>query len=224
MSRQVWITRAAPGALATAGRVAALGFDPVVAPLLEVRPTGHGPLDLSGAGALAFTSINGVEAFASRCEDRGLPAFAVGAATAAAARAAGFTTVISADGAVTDLAKLIARHAPEIKGDVLHPSAAETVGDLPARRLVVYETVAAPLPPGFEATIPGLNAVLVHSPKAARILSAILCENPGPDLRLLCLSPAVAAPLSGVPAREIVSAALPNEEALLNLLADRGFR
>src|SRR5262245_41571800 len=94
----IWITRAQPGADATAGRVRALGREPLVAPLLEVSPAGGGPIDLAGVGALAFTSANGVRAFAAREAGRGLAVFSVGAATAAAARAAGFAEVAASDG------------------------------------------------------------------------------------------------------------------------------
>jgi uroporphyrinogen-III synthase len=69
-----------------------------------------------------------------------------------------------------------------------------------------------------------MDAVLLHSPKGARILADILRRSPAPHLRLICLSQAVAAPLRDTPAREIVAAALPNEEALLNLLIDRGIQ
>ena len=222
--RRVWVTRAMPGAEVTAGRLRALGFDAVVAPLLQVRPVGHGPIDLTGVGAIAFTSINAVEAFVVRSAERGARVFAVGATTAAAARSAGFTDVVSSEGGVAALATTIAAHAHEIGGDVLHPAAAEPAGDLsdagaPVRRLTVYETVATPRDTALEALIPGFHAALVHSAKAARLLADILRENPAPALRLLCLSPAVAAPLTG----EISTAALPNEEALLNLLVDRGF-
>lgn len=222
--KMVWITRARPGAEITANRVRTLGFDAVVAPLLQVAPVGHGPIDLTGIGAIAFTSVNGVEAFAARSSERGPRVFAVGAATAAAARRAGFADVLSAEGGVTALARAIAAHASDIDGGVLHPAAAELAGDLgdagiPVRTLTVYETVAAPRDPAVEALVPSLYAALVHSAKAARLLADILRETPAPALRLLCLSPAVAAPLCG----EISTAALPNEEALLNLLADRGF-
>ena len=36
-SPRVWITRAQPGAARTAARLTALGFEPVVAPLLAIR-------------------------------------------------------------------------------------------------------------------------------------------------------------------------------------------
>jgi uroporphyrinogen-III synthase len=223
--RRVWVTRALPGALVTADRVRALGFDAVVAPLLRVRPVGDGPIDVTGVGAIAFTSVNGVEAFAARSAERVAPVFAVGGATAAAARSAGFEAIITSDGGVAALARAIRARRHEIDGAVLHPAAAELAGDLsdagvPIRTLTVYETVATPRDSAFERLVPGFHAALVHSAKAARQLADILRRSPAPALRLLCLSPAVAAPLCG----EITTAALPNEEALLNLLTDRGFQ
>ena len=43
--RLIWVTRTQPGAEATAGRLRAMGFDPLVAPLLEVRAL---DLDVNG--------------------------------------------------------------------------------------------------------------------------------------------------------------------------------
>ena len=224
MMGRVWITRAQPGAGATAERVRAMGFEPFVAPLLEVWTVRGPPIDLAGIGAIAFTSAKGIEGFISRCEERGLPVFTVGDATAAAARDRGFKQVISAAGDVEALADTIKRHRTGIRGDVLYPAAAETIGELPARKLVVYETVPAALSPDLAQQIASLDCVLLHSQKAARILADILRRIPAPNLSLFCLSQAVTAPLRDTPAREIVAAALPNEEALLNLLIDRGIQ
>ena len=61
MSRPlVWVTRAQPGAAATAERLRAMGYEPLVAPLLEVRTLPGGPIDLTGVAALAFTSASGI--------------------------------------------------------------------------------------------------------------------------------------------------------------------
>ena len=91
--QKIWITRAQPGADATAERVRALGHDAVVAPLLAVQVLPDVEIDLRGVAALAFTSANGVRAFADANGERGLKVFAVGAATAQAARKAGFKSV-----------------------------------------------------------------------------------------------------------------------------------
>ena len=145
----------------------------MVAPLLAIRPLPQAAPDLTGVAALAFTSRNGVAAFAALTEARALPVFTVGDATAEAARAAGFSEVRSAAGALGDLARLLAGAAP---GVVLVPGALEPAGDLRAlltgrvevRPLPVYEAVetASPAPPAFDA-------VLVHSPRAGRALAAL---------------------------------------------------
>jgi uroporphyrinogen-III synthase len=227
MSR-VWITRAQPGADATAARVRDLGLQPLVEPLVEVRPLAPGPLDFDGVGALAFTSANAVRAFAPRSPRRDLPVFVVGAATAAAARAAGFEDVRSADGDVRVLGELVASRWSASDGAVLHPSAAEPAGDLvgalmaaglKARRLAMYETVArSPQPTLFEA-LPGIRFVLAHSPRGARALADVLERCSAPHLRVLCLSAAVAAPLAVAGLALVESAPAPREEALMELLA-----
>src|SRR4051812_12438776 len=101
--QKIWITRAQPGADATAERVRALGHEALVAPLLAVRALEDVEIDLIGVAALAFTSANGVRAFADLSPERQIRVFAVGSTTAQAARAAGFRLVLSADGDVEAL-------------------------------------------------------------------------------------------------------------------------
>jgi len=218
---KVWITRAQPGADATAARVSALGLEPLVAPLLEVRFLAP-EIDLSGLAALAFTSANGVRAFARLDPERRLPVWAVGEATAEVAREAGFLEVRSAGGDVSSLTKAIARDPPA--GPLLHLAAREPAGDLAgaltargviARRAAVYETVpaAAAQDPGEAADA---EVVLLHSPRAARLLAALARNRRLAAARAACLSPAVAAALeAAIPAR---SAQTPDEAALLSLL------
>jgi uroporphyrinogen-III synthase len=224
----VWITRAQPGAEATARRLAARGFAVLIDPLLEIHLL-QPALDLSGVAALAFTSANGVEAFARLTRARDFQVFAVGEATARAAEAAGFPDPLSADGDGEDLASLIAATGP---GLVLCPCADQPAADLPAllaraglaaRALAVY--AAADRAPTAEtlARMPGLEAVLLHSPRAARGLARRLATAPAPGLRALCLSPAVAEPLAAAHRAGLVGsvtfAPRPRESALLDLLA-----
>ena len=225
---RVWVTRASPGAEATAERLVALGHRPVVAPLLTVRARPFDP-DIAGVAALAFTSRHGVEAFAGRQPERGLTVYTVGAATAQAARRAGYGRVEHADGDVETLAALIIRDRPA--GLVLHPGAAQPAGDLTgalgaagivARSLVVYETLTIAPDPAFLVALDALDAVLLHSAKASRALAALLAARPAPSLRALCLSPAVAEPLAATAAAgglgSVASAPRPRESALFELL------
>lgn len=187
----------------------------MVAPLLEIRPIRADP-EPGGVTALAFTSRNGVDAFASRSRERALPVFTVGDATADAARAHGFTTVRSAAGALVDLAEMLAAEAPK-EGLVLAPGALEPAGDLPAllagrvrvRMLPVYEAVETGVAP------PSFDAVLLHSARAARALRA---RGPFRDASAIALSDSVASALGDDSGLEIRVAAAPGESALLEAL------
>ena len=224
--RRVWITRAQPGAARTAARLTALGFAPMVAPLLAVRPLPDAldaAPDFASVAALAFTSPNGVAAFAALTPElRDRPVLAVGDATAEAARDAGFTDACSAAGDIHALARLISASA--IKGLILAPGAREPAGDLPAllpgrdiRRLPVYaaEETDTAAPADFDA-------VLLHSPRAARALAAALAAVLTPDVAAnrvaVCISAAAAAPLAALSFAEIRTAEAPDENSVLTAL------
>lgn len=216
--RRVWVTRARPDADRTADRLTALGYEPVMQPLLQVVDLDLPPPDLDGIAALAFTSRNGVRAFAGLTPRRDRPVFTVGDATAQACREEGFAEVISADGDATGLGRLIAQTGPD--GPVLWPTARAPGADLtglaaPARvvALAVYETVEAPIGPP-----PAFDAVLLHSARAAGALSARLSPDAARGRLAVALSPAVAAALSGLPFAEVRIAAAPDEAALLEAL------
>jgi len=225
---RVWITRAQPGAEATAAEVRRLGHEPFVAPLLEVRAVGPATLDLTGVGALAFTSANGVRAFAERSAERDLPAFAVGAATARAARVAGFPHVTASDGGVAALARTILAARGGFAGEVLQPGAAELAGDLAgqlaaggvaARALALYETRPRAPTAAELAQLPDLDLALVHSAKGAAALAAVLAAHPAPRLSVAALSAAAIRPLADTPLAARRAAARPSEAALLALIA-----
>lgn len=224
----VWITRAEPGASETAERVTAHGHKAVVAPLLALERLPNPQLDLHDVRAIAFTSANGVRAFAAASPERDFRVFCVGAATAVEAKSAGFRSVLAGDGDVAALAQRIATRALELRGGVvLHPGAAHPAGDLvgvlkkagiEARGVPLYDSAPVQPPDDFLAGLGELEIVLLHSPKAAKALARLLRKHPAPHLRALCLSPAVARPLSRSDLSERTAAPIPFEAALLNLI------
>lgn len=225
--RTVWITRTQPGADLTAERVRALGCETLVAPLLEVRPAEAFDADLTGVAALAFTSANAVRAFAAAAPARDLPVYAVGAATAKAARAEGYGRVLSTDRDVAALADALAARRRELNGAVLHPGAAEPAGDLvgslkaqgvEARGVVVYDTGVRTLSEAEEAALQSVDTVLIHSAKAARALAQRLKAAPRPDWRVVALSRAAAAPLTRIALAARLFPSKPLESEALNLL------
>jgi uroporphyrinogen-III synthase len=223
----VWITRTLPGAALTAARVQALGWTPWARPLLTVRLLDV-PITLTGVGALAFTSPNGVAAFSRLRDERALPVFAVGDGTADAARAAGFDDVQSAAGDIHDLVALIQARRETFSGVLLRPGAREPAGDLDgalsargveAASCAVYETIETNTDSNsleMRRLVSGeLAAVLVHSPRAGRRLAGLIREPV--CTRIICISAAAAKPLIKVGCTVAV-AAHPSENGVLAAL------
>lgn len=184
---------------------------------MEIRPLPQPAPALGEVSALAFTSANGVTAFAALTDRRNLPIFAVGDATAEAARDAGFRDVTSADGAIADLAALLDDRAPP--GLLLAPGAKAPAGDLAAmvgraevRPLPVYEAVETGVAAPAE-----VDAVLLQSPRAALALAELQPSWDRPPL-IFAQSAAIADALSAPHA--VQTAARPTEEALLEALGN----
>ena len=218
---RIWITRAEPGAARTAARLTALDFTPVIAPLFAIRMIPQGAPDLADISALAFTSPNGVAAFAALTPARDRLAFTVGDRTAAAAREAGFAEVRSASGDLRALARLIRDARGDPTAVLLHPAAREPAGDLAAavgaaatvRTLAVYEAVETGTAPP-----PDFDAVLIHSPRAGRALAAGLPPRDAAGRIAVAISAAAAEPLFALPFAALRVAATADETALLAVL------
>jgi uroporphyrinogen-III synthase len=216
---RIAITRAQPEAQRTAEKLAALGAEPIIAPLLEVKDRTF-DADLGGVQALLFTSANGVRASARVIADRALPALTVGDATARAAREAGFSEVRSAGGDVAALSALANASLDANAGTLLYLSGADVAADLvgwliaagfSATRRIVYEArVVAALPAVYNEP---LDIIAFHSARAARAFAALGAPNAG-RLIAACISPAVAAAAAKAKWARVVVASAPQEEAL----------
>lgn len=231
---RILITRPKEDAATFAARLAALGHETRLEPLLAIRPRPGASLPLEGAQALLFTSANGVRAAARLTAERGLPALCVGDATARAARDAGFGAVESAAGDVAALTALVKRRARPGGGPLVHVAGTVTAGDLSGalaaagfdvRRAVLYEAVRAERlsPPTRQALAAGtIDAVALFSPRTARTFARIVREEaleaPVARVDMLCLSAAVAEALDSLPGRRLLVAAEPTQDALIDLI------
>lgn len=221
------------------------GIECMVEPMLRIVPLPAPAIDLDGVQGLVVTSANGARAFAAACRRRDLPVYAVGDASAAAARELGFSPVESADGDVAGLADLVARHAAPGAGALFHPAGRVSAGDLSGRlqalgfslrRSRLYEArpihaFSAPLQAALAAlrdggeaapAAVGLRWVLFFSPRTAATFVS-LSETAGladacRRLIALCLSGNVAAAARAIEWRAVAVAARPEQEALLALL------
>jgi len=233
---KVLVTRAAGAAESLAARLAERGHQIVIEHLMTIRfrpeaAPSIGPL-LDGVQAILFTSANGVRAFAQATTRRDFRAFAVGDATAAAARDIGFADVTSAGGAVDDLARLAIGRLKPKAGALFHAAAAVTAGDLQGqleaagfsvRRAVLYEAVESQrLSDATREAIARheIDAALFFSPRNAAtfVRLATGLEEGSQHMVAVALSSAVAEKLAPLPWRRLAVASAPNEAALLAAL------
>lgn len=228
------ITRPEEDAAPLAVRLRAMGIDSVIAPLMRVVNLPGPDIDEQAYAGLIITSANGARALASRMRGRDIPVCAVGAASGAAAGAAGFTDIQCAGGNVETLAALIRDVCDPDAGPLLHAAGSVTAGDLAGdlapdgfrievTRLYEAQAVDA-LPEAANAALQAgdLDGVVLYSPRTARIFDDLV-EKAGVSaalarLDLFALSQNVdAASGSRWASRHI--AATPDQEALLHTVA-----
>ena len=228
----ILITRAEPGASETAARLQDLALNPVLAPMLslKVRPSVEMPLASSLSGVV-FTSANGVRTYAAQRDDRALPAWCVGPATAAAARASGFEQIRQSSGNADDLARFILKERAPDNRPLLHVANAAAAGGLKrALEAAGLTVVFAPLydmapAPSFPDTVQDLLArgvtgiILIHSAKGATAFAALADEYDLSGWRAAVISKAAATPLSALNLQDIAIAEHPDEDGLFAALA-----
>lgn len=169
--RGILITRPEPGASETSRQIAALGWVPVVAPMLRVRPL---PASVpTTVEAVLISSGNGVPGLPAALH--GLPLLAVGDATAARARSAGFTQACSAAGDAAALAALAERVLPPGACVLLATGAGQgraLAADLRGRGFRVHRRAVYAARPVGRLPRQALDALAGHSLHAGLFLSA----------------------------------------------------
>jgi uroporphyrinogen-III synthase len=216
--RPLVILRPEPGASATADAARHLGLKPIVIPLFRIEPIAWTAPDPSDFDGLLFSSANAVLAGGPALANyRDLPAYAVGEATAAAAREEGFRVETVGTGGIDALLDLL---PPDL--GLLHLCGADRrrPGDHPQTILTVpvYRSAELPLPDNF-GTAEG--AVLaVHSPRAGARLAELAVEAGllRESTSIAAIS-AEAATAVGEGWQQVEAASERNDQALLALAA-----
>jgi uroporphyrinogen-III synthase len=230
------VTRPEPDAGREAETLAARGHEVVLAPLLAVEFYGDVPLELEGAQGLIVTSRNALRALASRRElgqALKLPLFAVGEATARAARELGFARVTTGPGTGAALAELISGELKPDRGPLVHLAGETLAFDLKSalerqrftvRQPVLYRAVPARALPAEALSLlkaGKLDGVILMSPRTAKTFAGLVTRHSlvtqGKSLVCYCLSEAVAEAVASL-GLEVRVAAHPREEDVLALL------
>ena len=210
---RVLVLRPEPGASATVRLALAQGLDPIAAALFAVEPVDWTPPEPGGFDGLLLTSANAVRLGGNGLERlRGLPVYAVGEATAQAARDSGFDLAATGDAGVD---RLLGSIEPDLT--LLHLCGADRrAPDAPAQSiapLVVYRSDPIDAPDLGAAA--GAVA-LIHSPRAGQRFAGLVSDRSATAIAAIS---ATAAEAVGEGWATVEVAAQPTDEALLALAA-----
>jgi uroporphyrinogen-III synthase len=208
------------------------GFEPVFAPVIEIRPTGARPPDeefdailATSANAVAFLSHVDIALLAKR------PFYAAGERTAAAAAGAGLRQAEHAAADAAALAQWLVERLPR-SSRLLYLAARDRKSELePALRsaghsLVTVETYIAEARPEWSdaetASVAACGAALHYSRRSAE-LAIVLAGRVGLEGHLrsilqACISKDAAEPLRSIGAKRIVVASGAQESLLVDAL------
>src|SRR3979490_561642 len=237
----VLVTRPHPDDETTAARLRAGGFEVLQAPMLRFEPVAFADDEDAHYGAVIVTSANALRGIAPHLANSRLlklPLFAVGEHTAAAARRVGFGNVIPADGGAASLRELVLSgvktKALKKVSPLLYLAGADLARDLPGElgergfTVVTHTTYRmSPVPnlpreacDAFAAS--RIEAVLHYSRRSARAFLEAARAG-GVEISALaipqcCISGAVATVVRDAGATQVVVAATPDENALLEAL------
>lgn len=211
--RRVLVLRPEPGASATVKRARERGLDAIAVPLFDVTPVEWNVPDAGSFDGLLLTSANAVRHSGEQLKElRGLPVYAVGAATAEAARDAGFDVASTGEAGVD---RLLASLEPDLK--LLHLAGEDRRTPEDARQeirsITVYRARARD-----DVAVSDVDGgiALIHSPRAGKRLAELADSAAKPAISIAAISEEAAEAAGGGWAT-VEAADTPNDEALLAL-------
>lgn len=222
MSLRLLALRPEPGLSATLDKARAMGLAITGHALSEIRPVAWDCPDPAGIDGLLIGSANAIlhggENLA-RLADK--PVFAVGEATAAAARAAGFAVAMTGSGGLQGVldAVPVPSHLLRIAGEEHVPLTAPA--GVTFAEVIAYCSVPLPLDPVAQLVASGEALVLLHSAATARHF-ATECDRLGLSravVTLVALGPRIADAAGGGWV-DVHIAARPDESTFLQLAFD----
>jgi uroporphyrinogen-III synthase len=208
---RVLVLRPEPGASATVERARAMGIDAVATPLFHVEPLAWEVPEASGFDGVLLTSANALRHGGAGLQAlRGLKAYAVGDATAQAAREAGFDVAATGDAGVE---RLLGSIEPDLK--LLHLCGADRRSADGARQKITSIPIYRSKPVN-DVQLPDADIALVHSSRAGTRFAEQAHDKS--RTTIVAISQA-AADAAGDRWRAVEVAEEPTDEALLALVA-----
>lgn len=211
--RRAVVLRPEPGASETLGRARELGLDAVAIPLFEIEPLEWTPPNAQAFDGLLLTSANAVRHAGEGLRQlRGLSVYAVGQATAAAARDAGFGLAATGDAGVD---RLLGSIDPDLR--LLHLCGEDRqTGSSDGPPITAVPVYRARIRADADLAAAQGAVIMVHSPRAGRRLAELIEQRASTAIVAISDSAAAAA---GEGWERVDIADQPRDEALLALAA-----
>jgi uroporphyrinogen-III synthase len=208
--RRLLVLRPEPGASKTVARANALGLDALAVPLFEIEPIAWVMPDVRGFDGLLLTSANAARRVTPKLGH--LPVYAVGDATAEAAREAGLEVAATGEVGVDGLLASV-----DANLRLLHLCGEDRRDPVDARQTIVSIPVYRAKPIDRPELAQADQAVmLVHSPRAGRRLGELVHDRG--SIAIAAISRA-AADAVGSGWQCVEAASRPSDDALLALAA-----
>lgn len=236
MSAKIIVMARADGGAEIEEAITALGFDPLVEPVLSIQYVEDDPPEIEDTTPLIFTSANGVRALARKTDSRTNKVYAVGRNTADEARQAGFENIENAQGTVDDLAELLLEPLRTSLIPALYVRGEEISHDLAA--ILTKNGVSIQQWIGYKA-IPAQNlsirllkkldsreieAIMFFSARGGQNFAELAEQYDRVSrmrtIRALCISEAVLKSVSVLPFRDAVISDTPDRYGMMKLLQD----
>lgn len=227
---KLWLTRPQEDSAALAAELATHGIASIIAPVVRIAPC---PVSLDERpDALLLTSRHAAHALPEAWH--GLPVFCVGAATAEAVQARGYTAVTHGDG---DALHLLPRITETLRegSHLLYLSGADTRHDISrllaangirVSREIAYEAVAeTALTPELRLALASgeVDGAVFFSPRSAQLACGLLKEEEFTEsparMDAYCLSLAVAEQAGCLPWRQLKVSHRPSRAAMVAMIA-----
>ena len=210
---RVLVLRPEPGASATVKRAKERGLDTVAVPLFEIEPVEWEVPETGSFDGLLLTSTNAIRQAGDRLTDlRGLKVYAVGAATAEAAREAGFDVASTGEAGID---RLLGSLEPELK--LLHLGGEDRRAPEDARQEIRPVTVyRARQRDDVEFGDVDGSVALIHSPRAGKRFAELVNPDAKNSVAIAAISEEAKA-AAGDGWAQVEAAETPSDDALLAL-------
>jgi uroporphyrinogen-III synthase len=235
-ARRIWLTRPEADSAATAAALTERRVESFIAPVMRIVSQ---PIEApeQQPDALLLTSRHAVPALAALPQVwRAPPVYAVGEATASAAREAGFSNLITGDTDALALFEQLSQTLPSgtrvlyLSGDDVRHDAVTLLGarGYTVERQVAYQAIAeAMLPSVLRMEIENglITGIAFYSVRSAEITCRLLTQEGlsehAPRLTAYCMSLAVAQAAAALPFARLLTCHRPSQQSMLELMAAR---